>query len=346
MRKLDLTGHKYGRLTVLEQDGKKWLCRCDCGKTLSVAAGALRSGNTKSCGCLQKQRVRETAKKREQNPISIGDVFGELTVIAESDVRTHQCVHWLCQCSCGKTKAVRANQLKNGDAKTCGHSDVRDLVGQTFGRLRVTERLGAKEGQKQVYWRAKCECGNFTTAHTYTLRSGEVLSCGCLRREVAGNNLPDDGHEAYDADPAHAWRPSYIYLVEVAGQVDKIGIAFDMAHRSYHGDYSETWWKRKMIRAETWAVEQAALHLTRQWAPAEPYLNDQKSTGPTEQRTGWVLEEIIELLESLCDECEEIGWRRFYAKYMPAQVAADESVHLEAPGSDNHSKSDKWEAMA
>lgn len=58
----DLTGMKFGRLTVVSRDestvgsGKiKWNCVCDCGNTLSVLTHSLVSGNTKSCGCLQRE---------------------------------------------------------------------------------------------------------------------------------------------------------------------------------------------------------------------------------------------------------------------------------------------------
>lgn len=54
----DLTGQKFGRLTVLhleEQKGKNyiWLCKCDCGNLTKVSSSNLRSGHTKSCGCLR-----------------------------------------------------------------------------------------------------------------------------------------------------------------------------------------------------------------------------------------------------------------------------------------------------
>ena len=65
--KEDLTGRTFGRLTVLKQtedyvqpNGKKsarWLCKCSCGnnKEVIVAGSMLRNGNTRSCGCLQKE---------------------------------------------------------------------------------------------------------------------------------------------------------------------------------------------------------------------------------------------------------------------------------------------------
>lgn len=57
----DLTGQRFGRLVIDGYAGVRgagrgqtiWLCRCDCGSTTSVAAGHLRCGHTRSCGCLR-----------------------------------------------------------------------------------------------------------------------------------------------------------------------------------------------------------------------------------------------------------------------------------------------------
>lgn len=54
----DLKDKRFGRLTVLEDHYRKengkyyWKCVCDCGNTKYVSANNLKSGNTKSCGCL------------------------------------------------------------------------------------------------------------------------------------------------------------------------------------------------------------------------------------------------------------------------------------------------------
>ena len=60
----DITGQKFGRLTVVKRAGTKdnqamWLCRCDCGNEIIVQGGNLRNGNTKSCGCYQRDMSRE-----------------------------------------------------------------------------------------------------------------------------------------------------------------------------------------------------------------------------------------------------------------------------------------------
>lgn len=67
----DLTGQKFGRLTVLrkatdeeigDRDRKRgvfWCCQCDCGNAelAIVPSGALKSGHTQSCGCIQKEKT-------------------------------------------------------------------------------------------------------------------------------------------------------------------------------------------------------------------------------------------------------------------------------------------------
>lgn len=63
---IDLTGQRFGRLTVLHRaentkaGQSQWMCKCDCGTQLVVAGQSLRNGRSKSCGC----KRAETAKKR------------------------------------------------------------------------------------------------------------------------------------------------------------------------------------------------------------------------------------------------------------------------------------------
>lgn len=55
---------KFNRLTVLRDLGvinrrTRWLCKCDCGKTKIIIAYCVKSGHTKSCGCLGVERRHE-----------------------------------------------------------------------------------------------------------------------------------------------------------------------------------------------------------------------------------------------------------------------------------------------
>jgi hypothetical protein len=63
---IDITGKKYGRLTAIRllesrkvgtQSKRFWLFSCECGKEMELAAGAVTSGNTLSCGCLLKDTI-------------------------------------------------------------------------------------------------------------------------------------------------------------------------------------------------------------------------------------------------------------------------------------------------
>lgn len=59
---IDLTGRKFGRLTVIERTANRngkphWFCRCECGKEVVVAGVNLRSGNTVSCGCYRNEQI-------------------------------------------------------------------------------------------------------------------------------------------------------------------------------------------------------------------------------------------------------------------------------------------------
>ena len=73
IKKIDLTGERFGKLTVIEKgsgyispSGSKsttWICKCDCGNTTVVRASSLKSGDTKSCGCLSKSVHSKVAFK-------------------------------------------------------------------------------------------------------------------------------------------------------------------------------------------------------------------------------------------------------------------------------------------
>lgn len=77
MRSVELTGQRFERLEVLERSGSRhgkslWVCRCDCGATATTDAGSLRSGKTRSCGCLQKEHAAVNGRKAPGRPIVHG----------------------------------------------------------------------------------------------------------------------------------------------------------------------------------------------------------------------------------------------------------------------------------
>lgn len=81
MRLVDLTGQRFGRLTVISRaensnSGKsRWLCRCDCGNECVVHSLSLRSGNTKSCGCLRSEVSQKKATTHGLSKTSLFHVW-------------------------------------------------------------------------------------------------------------------------------------------------------------------------------------------------------------------------------------------------------------------------------
>lgn len=61
---VDLSGRKFGKLTVIEQHGHigdkvAWLCRCECGNEKVVSGSNLITSQTTSCGCVWKSTMKD-----------------------------------------------------------------------------------------------------------------------------------------------------------------------------------------------------------------------------------------------------------------------------------------------
>ena len=167
----DLAGQVFGKLTVVslvgsEHRNRTWLCKCECGNEKTVTSNSLTSGKTKSCGCIN---IKDLAGKK----------FGKLTVVSFAGSNKHGHAKWLCKCECGNEKTVTGNQLASGKTKSCGCINIKDLAGQTFGKLTVVSLVGSNGMAK---WLCKCECGNEKTVAGSNLTRGDTKSCGCLVR--------------------------------------------------------------------------------------------------------------------------------------------------------------------
>ena len=93
-----------------------------------------------------------------------------------------------CQCECGTIKSVRVLNILYGYSKDCGcgrkkllrEKETKNLVGQRFGKLTVTELLEESNKFKRRQYKCKCDCGNEIITSSICLISGHTKSCGCL----------------------------------------------------------------------------------------------------------------------------------------------------------------------
>jgi hypothetical protein len=200
---IDLTGQKFGKLTVIEFDHKEksktngrfryfWKCICDCSsdQIIQVDGVQLRTGHKKSCGCLPQDRGNEKVLDL------IGQKFYHLTVIERVDKpKGYKSggAWWKCQCDCGNPKEIiiKSLPLRSGETKSCGcayneHVDaINDSYkGLIFGKLEVIKRIYEFETVrigKGQYVLCHCQCGNDIITEIRSLRDGQLFSCGCDR---------------------------------------------------------------------------------------------------------------------------------------------------------------------
>lgn len=186
----DLTGQKFGRLTVIKLDPNrgpsgqvKWICQCECGNQKSIIGSNLTKGLTLSCGCLHKEKSSKNL---------IGQKFGRLLVIEKTDKRTpNRNIIWKCQCDCGEITEVPTSPLIQGRTCSCGCLDkerrhekgthFKDISGQRFGNVIALEPTSMRSSQNAIIWRCICDCGNECYLNGSYLRMGDVSSCGCMK---------------------------------------------------------------------------------------------------------------------------------------------------------------------
>lgn len=151
-RKRDLTGQRFGKLTVLSPTEKRmdggsivWNCRCDCGRLAQVSGHRLVRGKARSCGCLSAPSYQAFIGKR----------FGRLTVQEPVDkIRKNGATvtRWRCLCDCGREAIVAQTELQAGDTQSCGclqKERVRQNLALVDGTsVTVLERIHEKPPQR------------------------------------------------------------------------------------------------------------------------------------------------------------------------------------------------------
>lgn len=132
----DLTGMKFNRLTVVElnkeyakeyfektdKKARFWDCICECGNNHIVKTSDLKSGETKSCGCLLKSiggsRI-EDLKGLRFNSLTVLELDMDRMKLYKSSHNRSR-TYWMCRCDCGNYVSVEKDKLKTGHTTSCG----------------------------------------------------------------------------------------------------------------------------------------------------------------------------------------------------------------------------------
>ena len=183
----NLEGKVFTRWTVLKDEGdSEVFCRCSCGTEKWVRREYLLRQSSRSCGCLRKEEAHDRLTKD-----LTGMVFGRLKVLgpAGRDDKNKKLL-WKVRCSCGTEKVLSGHSLTTDHTQSCGclkkeqtvKRCTKPMIGKTFGRLTVLEKMYTKKG-KGAYYKCRCTCNNIVIVQGSMLRSGNTMSCGCLHKE-------------------------------------------------------------------------------------------------------------------------------------------------------------------
>ena len=115
---IDLKEKQFGKLTVIErsatpahlknQNCKYWKCICKCGNNRIVKTSELINGDVQQCGSRCGKNL-------------INKKIGKLTVKEVDEIKSsNKYTYYICDCECGKQKAIRADHLENEKINSCG----------------------------------------------------------------------------------------------------------------------------------------------------------------------------------------------------------------------------------
>ena len=175
-------GKLYGNLKVLSfdhQDSKSrnyWKCLCTkCNTEIVCSEPVINKGFNTKCKChYHANNLKDIT----------GEKFGKLTVIKFAGQDNYRQALWECRCDCGNITTTTGYNLRSGKVISCGkcHAKMEDITGRKYGRLLV-KKLDYIHPINGSYWICECECGTIKSVSGNSLRTGKVLSCGCLRDE-------------------------------------------------------------------------------------------------------------------------------------------------------------------
>lgn len=168
-KRIDLAGRRFGRLFVNSPAGRRglrlcWSCTCDCGATCEKIGSDLRSGDTKSCGCLKSEVVSKEKRLRLE-----GRRFGRWLVVGFSEIRNGES-YWLCRCDCGNKSVIYGDNLMRGLSRSCGC-----LSREVTSRVKKTH--GHSKGRFYAIWTGIVFRCNNKSAVGFSIYGGRGIKC-------------------------------------------------------------------------------------------------------------------------------------------------------------------------
>lgn len=198
----DLTGKRFGRLTVLREAARdkprlpRWLCQCDCGTEKVVPAASLLKPNpTQSCGCLQREKaaMQGAASLKDRS----GEKTGRLMIIGYAPRIRGRVSYW-CRCECGNVISAPGSDLLPGHVQSCGclHAEMSSKANAArakHGHARHGRNEPVKTTPEYRSWNSMKQRCRLPTMPNYHLYGGRGI-------KVCDRWLGSDGFNNFLAD--------------------------------------------------------------------------------------------------------------------------------------------------
>lgn len=158
-------GMIFGRLTIEKvlhkrQGGRIAVrCRCSCGKETTHQLTSIKSGNVKSCGCLNKDgKTHSKATKisaKNNSKDWAGQKYNRLIFVSRSDRIDNKYPkrkYWNIRCECGTIKTATASSVVSGHIKSCG------CLNQELKRIRgcANRKYDPIISSAMAVWKREC----------------------------------------------------------------------------------------------------------------------------------------------------------------------------------------------
>jgi hypothetical protein len=186
MTKTNMIGKRFGRLVIIEKiinkSGPKiYKCRCDCGKEINVRLTSLKTGNSKSCGCLRRDSLLIANTKHGFS--KIGQIKGEYRS------------YYAMKNRCYNPDAVGYNQYGGIGIKVCerwleSFNNFIEDMGLKPSPLHTLDRYPDVNGNYEpgnCRWATKKEQGNNRRNTKYVIYEGEKVPLAVLAQKMGFN---------------------------------------------------------------------------------------------------------------------------------------------------------------
>ncbi|WP_305153142.1 hypothetical protein [uncultured Dubosiella sp.] len=263
MKSVDLSGKKFGKLTVIQKTDTKrkgsylWLCQCECGQTILLESYKIRRELVKSCGCSRKgKNTKDLTKKKPVSScgcVRAGAIkniakqrFGKLTALRPTTKRKGGSVVWTCLCDCGRTTEASYNDLVSGNTRSCGcliHEKGRP--GLSYVDQTCIESLKSKALHKNNtsgYTGVQKQRGKWVALislkkHRYYLGTYERFEDAVFVRQRAEQLLHDQFVQAYESwnKKDETWKQEHPLKIVVKGtNIDDFELEVEESDRGNH----------------------------------------------------------------------------------------------------------------